>query len=146
MFKYEDDEWFVINYVCGVIVLINIQVMFVSFGKNSFIIKFIDSGMIFKIENVEKYIKCFMFQFVKEMFVEKLIFIEKYGKEMEEVICIGMFCFGMIKMQVLFMCGYLFGYEIFLFDFLFWKYWNVCFVIYSFVFDGDILSKVCGVD
>ena len=145
-FKYEDDEWPATNYARGATVPINTQVTLVSFGKNSFTIKFIDSGTTLKIENVEKHTKRSTLQLAKEMLAEKPTFIEKYGKEMEEAIRTGTLRLGMTKTQVLLTRGYPPGHETSSLDLPLWKYWSSRFVVHSLAFDGDILSKARGVD
>jgi hypothetical protein len=145
-FHYEDDEWPTTNYARGSVVPINTKVTLLSLGKNSFTLKFADTGATLKIENVEKHSKRTIGQIAKEMLAEAPTAIEKYGKEMEAAIKTGTLRLGMTKTQVLLTRGYPPGHETPSLDLPLWKYWNARFVIHSLAFEGDILAKARGVD
>jgi len=145
-FHYEDDEWPTTNYTRGTIVPINTKVTLLSLGKNSFTLKFADTGTTLKIENVEKHSKRTIGQVAKEMLAEAPTAIEKYGKEMEAAIKTGTLRLGMTKTQVLLTRGYPPGHETPSLDLPLWKYWSSRFVVHSLVFEGDILTKARGVD
>jgi hypothetical protein len=145
-FHYEDDEWPTTNYTRGTAVPINTKVTLVNFGKNSFTLKFTDTGATLKIENVEKHSKRSIGQVAKEMLAETPTAIEKYGQEMEAAIKAGTLRLGMTKTQVLLTRGYPPGHETASLDLPLWKYWSSRFVVHSLAFDGDILTKARGVD
>ena len=143
---YEDKEWPTTNYIRGTSVPINTKVQLVSLGKNSFTLKFVDSGTILKIENIEKHSKRSTAQVAKEMLSEKPTAIEKYGDEMAAAIKAGTLRLGMTKTQVLLTRGYPPGHETPSLDGDLWKYWNSRFVVHSLAFENGILVKARGVD
>lgn len=139
-FKYEDNERLATNYWRGETVPINTKVTLLSFGKNTFTLKF-ESGATLKVENVEKHTKRSVAQLAKEMLSEKPTAIEKYGKEMEDAIRSGTLRLGMTKTQVLLARGYPPGHETPSLEGNAWKYWSSRFVYQTLVFDGDILTE-----
>lgn len=145
-FKYEDKDWPITNYARGQTVPINTPVTLVSIGKNSFTIKFVDSGTLLKIDNIEKHSKRSTEQIAKEFLSEKPTAIEKYGKEMADHISTGTLRLGMTKTQVLLTRGYPPSHETPTLEGDLWKYWSSRFVVHSLAFENDILVNARGVD
>ncbi len=144
-FAYEDDEWPTTNYRRGAIIPINTKVTFVGYGKDGFTLKFADSDVVLKVENVEKYSRRSVVQVAKEMLSETPTAIEKYGKDMEAAIKSGTLRLGMTKTQVLLTRGYPPGHETPSLESPLWKYWSSRFVVHSLAFEGDILVNARGV-
>ncbi len=145
-FKYEGKDWPITNYARGETVAINTPVTLVGISKNSFTIKFVDSGSILKIENLDKHSKRSTEQIAKEFLSEQPTAIDKYGKEMADHIRTGTLRLGMTKTQVLLTRGYPPSHETPTLEGDLWKYWSSRFVVHSLAFEGDILVKARGVD
>jgi hypothetical protein len=143
---YEGNEWPTTNYVRGTAAPINTKVQLVSLGKNSFTLKFVESGTTLKIENIEKHSKRSTIQVAKELLSEKPTAIEKYGDEMAAAIKAGKLRLGMTKTQVLLTRGHPPGHETPSLDADLWKYWSSRFVIHSLAFENGLLVKARGVD
>jgi hypothetical protein len=140
-FKYEDTERPTTNYWRGETVPINTKVLLVDLGKNSFTIKFVESGVTLKVENVEKHSKRPTLQVAREMLSAKPTEIEKYGKEMEEALRAGTLRLGMTKTQVLLARGYPPGHETPSLEGDTWKFWSSRFVYQTLVFNDGILTQ-----
>lgn len=144
-FAYEDDEWPTTNYRRGAIIPINTKVTLVGFDRNGFMLKFVDSGAVLEVENVEKYSKRSVAQIAKEMLSETPTAVEKYGKEMESAIKSGTLRLGMTKTQVLLTRGYPPGHETPSLESPLWKYWSSRFVVHSLAFENGVLARARGV-
>lgn len=145
-FRYEDDNWPTTNYARGATVPINTKVALVTLGKNSFTIKFVESGTTLKIENVEKHSKRSTLQVAREMLAAKPTAIDKYGKEMEEAIRAGTLRLGMTKTQVLLARGYPPGHETPSLEGDRWKFWSNRFGYLTLVFNDGILTEGRGLN
>jgi hypothetical protein len=145
-FRYEDDTWPTTNYARGATVPINTKVVLVTLGKNSFTIKFVDSGATLKIENVEKHSKRSTLQVAREMLAAKPTAIDKYGKEMEDAIRAGTLRLGMTKTQVFLARGYPPGHETPSLDGDRWKFWSNRFGYLTLVFNDGILTEGRGLN